>query len=416
MTDTSAQPAGLGWRQVAGAWLGIGTSPGALLVGAGIAARYSISGGQGRLPVFSALLAVATMAALLWFQGRLGLLPPHGEGVSLNEVARRYCTPGMQRALAALIGLGMIGWFGFNIGLGGAALGAWLRLPGWAGPLLLGLPVTALALRGVRVWNRLAMFTTLVVVALVALVTFGWGARQSPLSFEWGHPLGWAADVAAFAGYVSVFSVRAPDFSARLATRKDLAIVILLLCAPLLLIALAGINLFQGAGSSDLVGVLSSGKATALGNVLIALAVVAPTLTTYHSGVPAIRAALGWSERPAMVLLTVVGLGLAVARFDRRLIDWVVVLAASLPPLVIPLAVEAARRRSGLPAQKLSAWVWLPGASLALVLTLVGQPLAPLFGFAAAGLSTLIFYQNRAPTVAAAALSPQEIRPSERLD
>lgn len=377
------------WTDVAGAWLGVGTSPGALLIGAGIAQRY-----QGPVPYLSILVSFTLIFLLIWFQGQVGLAPPLGEGANLTQITSRYFGAAMQRVVAALIALGMIGWFGFNVGLGGAALSSLLRLPEWLGPLLIGLPVLVLSFRGLKSWNFLAALTTLAVLVLVVLVVARLAGRQFPVSTAFGTPTALFTDVAVFIGYISVFSVRAPDFTANLETRRDLLFSDLLLCLPLILVVLAGVALQQGTGSADVVGILAAPGGLAVGNLLIAAAVIAPTFTTLYSGAPALRASVGLSENASMLLITLIGLTLAIARFDLQLIPWVVVLAAMLPPLVIPLAVEFARRRQARVARLIPLWVWLPGALVSMGLTFLEYPLASLAGFAVSALVTVVWYMR----------------------
>ncbi|MGD9092716.1 MAG: hypothetical protein PVF74_07695, partial [Anaerolineales bacterium] len=166
----------------------------------------------------------------------------------------------------------------------------------------------------------------------------------------------------------------------------------LLLCIPILLIALAGITLHQGTGSTDLVLTLASPGGLAIGNLLIALSVIAPTFTTLYSGAPALKTSIGMREKLAMLLITAIGLGLAVLRFDRELISWVSVLAAMLPPLIVPLAVESTQRRRGHPSRLIPIWLWLPGALVSMVLSLFKHPLAALAGLIIAGISTVIWH------------------------
>jgi hypothetical protein len=188
------------------------------------------------------------------------------------------------------------------------------------------------------------------------------------------------ADVAVFVGYISVFSLRTPDFTYRLGNRKDLFTSILLLTSPLLVIALAGVSLQQGTGSADLISILASPGGLAIGNLLITTSVIAPTFTTFYSGAPGLRAAVGLAEKPAMIAIGMIGLILALARFDLWLLSWLSVLGATLPPLVVPLAVEGTRRRLSYPPRIVPIWVWLPGSLIAVALTLLQQPLAPLVG------------------------------------
>ena len=371
------------WTNTAGAWLGIGTSPGALLVGAGIAARYN-----GPIPVFSILLSFVLMFAVLWYQGQLGMAPPYGEGGDLNKITPRYFGPLMQRVIGAVIAIGMIGWFGFNVGLGGAALSALLNLPAFAGPLILSLPILALSLLGMRSWNGLATLTTIVVLVLVALVVVRLSARMVPVTFSFAGPVDTILDMAAFVGYISVFSVRAPDFTTNLTSRKDLVVLEMMLCLPIFFIALAGVGLQQGIGSLDLVRVLARPDGLPIGNLLIAVAVIAPTFTTLYSGTPSLRSAVGIQDRLGMILITGIGLALAIARFDLLLISWVSVLAAMLPPLLVPLAVESSLRRRRASPRLIPIWVWLPGSVISVILTIAKQPLAALIGISLSGIVT----------------------------
>jgi purine-cytosine permease-like protein len=379
------------WKLTAGAWLGIGTSPGALLLGVGIAARYG-----GAVPLFSLLLSILVMALILWFQGLIGLPPPIGEGKNLTQLAPLYLGSTMQRILGAVIGIGMIGWFGFNVGLGAAALSALVNLPQWVTTLILGVPVLVFALMGIQSWNWLAAVTTVSVLVLVALVTFELSARSSPLTLRVGSPANLVADVAIFLGYVSVFSLRTPDFTSRLKTRKDLFISILLLIVPLVAIALAGVGMQQGTGSTDLVETLAGPEGLAIGNLLITLSVIAPTFTTFFSGAPGLKAAVGIDEKIAMFVIGLTGMALSAARFDLLLLPWLSILGSVLPPFVVPLAVEATMRRRNHPPRLIPWWVWLPGSVTAVILTVGGQSLAPMIGMLIAALLTALWqWQER---------------------
>jgi cytosine permease len=360
------------WTHAAGAWLGIGTSPGTLLLGVSISQRYG-----GSIPYISILLSFILMFALLWYQGLLGLNPPIGEGHNLTQISSRYFGKWMQRVVAALIAIGMIGWFGFSVGLGGAAVNTLMGLPNWAGPMILGIPILLFSLRGIRSWNGLAALTTVAVLLLVGLIFSRLGDNNNLLALTIPTPAN---------------SVRAPDFTAGMNSRRDLIINILLLCVPIVFIAIAGVGLHQGNGSADLVAILAAPGGIVLGNILITLSVIAPTLTTLFSGAPALHAATGIKEIPAMVIITAIGLTLAILRFDRQLLSWVIVLAAMLPPLVVPLAVESTRRRRGYPHRILPIWLWLPGALVSMGLTFLKQPLAPLLGLLTAGLVTTLWY------------------------
>lgn len=375
------------WQDVLGAWLGIGTAPGALIVGAGMASRHG-----GPVPLISILISFVAMFAILWFPGLMGVIPPVGDGGKLTEVAPRYFMPGMQRILAALIALGMIGWFGFNVGLGGAALSSLIRLPGYVGPVFIGVSVLIFSLMGIRRWNGLAALTTIAVIVLVVLISIRYSAHLMPVTLSFRNPQLMIADIATFVGYVAVFSLRAPDFTAGFTSRRDLIVSVLLLCAPVVLISLAGIGLQRGTGSTNLVGILAQPGGLAFGNLLVFLAVIAPSFTILYSGAPALRIAVGLDETVGMFVISVIGLGLAVARFDLFLINWLGLLAALLPPLVVPMAAEASRRRRGWEPHHVPIWLWLPGAFVSVLLTIQNQPTAALFGILVSAVFTLVWF------------------------
>ena len=374
------------WQSRAGAWLGIGASPGALLVGAGLAARH-----DGPPPVLPILVGAILMASILAGQGALGLASPAGEGTTLSVLAPRYL-PGLTRALMnALLAAAMVGWFGFNVGLGGAAVSALMSLPGWAGAVLFGGPIIALSFGGIRRWNAIAVVATVSAIVLGIGVTLQLGAPVVPVT---AGPTGGAlalTDLATFIGYAAVFGVRAPDFTAGLRGPRDLAWCVGLFVVPMVGMALAGVALQLGTGSSDLVATLAAPGGRTAGNVLVAAAVVAASFTTTYSGSLALRAVTPLGPRQAVAAVAGPGLILAALRFDRLLLPWLGVLAATLPPLVVPMAVERMCRRRGSPARMVPTWTWLPGSVLAVALVGLGQPIAPVAGLVVAGVATALW-------------------------
>jgi hypothetical protein len=121
----------------------------------------------------------------------------------------------------------------------------------------------------------------------------GWPGRPGP------GPLGPAlADLSGFIGYAAVFALRAPDFSVGLAGRRDLGRCVALFVVPAVVLTLAGVVLHRGTGSDDLVGTLASEGALALGNLLVAASVIAPTFATLYSGTLAVRSITPFGPGP----------------------------------------------------------------------------------------------------------------------
>lgn len=371
------------WTGRAGAWVGLGASPGALVLGAGIASRH-----EGPAPLVALVLAAAAMSVLLWTQGRLGLVPPLGEGQDLSDLGDRYFTSATRRTISWLLAASMVGWFGFNSGLGGAALASILGLPGPFGPLLIGGGVLLLARGGIPRWNAFTLAATAGGLLLVVLVLGQLPRLPPPVGLTWPASTHLALDVAAFIGYVAVFSVRAPDFTVGLGRRSDVWWSIVVLCGGTFGVALTGIVLHRATGVDDVIAVLSREPGLAVGNALIAVAVFAPMLTSVHSGALALRSAARLPLGVGMTLIVTLGVALGVARFDRQLLFWLALLAAALPPVIIPLAAERWHRRRKHPPRRIPVWVWGVPGLLALGLVLLEQPVATSAGLLSAAALT----------------------------
>ena len=422
------------WWNTAGAWLAIGTGPAALVLGAGLADRH-----DGPVPVGALLAGGVAMTVLLLVQGRLGLRPPDGEGRPLAAVLEAYLPRGDRLLVGTLMALAMAGWLGFNAALGGSALASLLGSPKWVGVAVLGLPLLALAAGGLHRWNAIALVTTAAALALIVVIATHDDASstgEASLAAGTGTPSALLTDVAVFVGYVAVFALRAPDFTAGLRGRGDLWACAAILVLPTLIAAAAGTTIALRNDSADLVGHL---RTSDLGTALVVVAVAAPCLTAFHSGGLALRsvvptrrrsartesartesapteagqqvdpARLGGaahptgghrqpppqrlpprlSHRAATAVIGVAGLALATTGFENALLPWLTILAAVLPPLVVPLGWEArARRRQRRPPRAVHAVSWLPAAALGVALTIAGVPGAPLAGLAAAVIGT----------------------------
>lgn len=378
----STAGAGRRWTAAAGAWLGIGAAPATLTMGAAMADRNG-----GAVPIVALLVGGALMAALLYGQGLLGLRKPYGEDGTLTDLAPRYLPDRARTVITVLLGLAMIGWNGFNVGMGGASVAAVTGLPGPVGAVLLAVAVLAVTFASARAGNRIAVLTTLAALALVAVCVMRLSPPTVPVTAALG---GVGPDVAVLVGYVAVFSLRAPDFSKGLSSRRDLAACVALLVLPACLIAVAGAGVWLRTGNPDVVATLaSSGDLAAYGNLFVAAAVFAPALTTTYSGSLAVAAVFPRLPRAAAVLAVAVpGTLLAALRFDLYLLPWLSALAAALPPLVVPMAVEAWRRRRGNLPELVPTWTWAPAAAAATALSLAGVSSAPVLGLAAATVLT----------------------------
>ena len=112
-----------GWLRRVGPWVGIGTSPAALMMGGGVAERL-----QGA----ALLAAIAVGVPLLAGAGRRpGHARPARRACTLAGLTRRAAAHAGSRRTASLAMLAMmLGWFALNASVAGVGLGAPDRGPG----------------------------------------------------------------------------------------------------------------------------------------------------------------------------------------------------------------------------------------------------------------------------------------------
>lgn len=356
-------PAGVPWYRRAGVWIGMGTAPGALNVGGGLATR---------LPTMTLALVVALGVALITglavLNGRLSRQVRR----PLSGRARDTFGNGVAVAIFHLaILLGMMGWVSFYVSLAGASLTDLLGLPAWAGPLALALGLLALFEMGIDRWGILVWLTTLASLALAAYTLTVVGT--TPVVPEPG-PAGLAGFLWGLGTVVSmavVFAVRAGDFTWDLASDADVHRSGASMYLPMVVLLGLGAALYRVAGDWNIADVLARQEAAALGHVFLILSVVSPALSGFHSGTLAVEALVGLPRRPAAGLIALVSFAAGALRFDRQLLGFLDVLGALLPPAlaVMLLAPLFPGRAEGRPA----AAAWLVGAAVGLGLKASGN-------------------------------------------
>lgn len=375
------------WGRHAGAWLAIGTSPGAIVLGAQLADRRA-----GPLPVLSLAFGGGLMVVLLLLQGRLGLLPPRGHGQPFSALSRLYLRGSSRRLVGLAITGGMVGWVGFSIGIGGESLARMTGLPHAGGALCLGAVVLVLVLAGVQRWNVVALFTTVATLVLAPLLLLSLDDVAVPVAASGTGAQDGVGELAAFVGYAAVFMLRAPDFTWGIARPSGVLRCVLLLVVPALLLVLVGaamrLSVGDAAGDATLAGLpLLRVGGVPVGDLLIVLAVLAPAVTAAHSGGMALQIFTGVQARAGMAVLGLVGVLLGILEFQRELLPWLALLAGIVPPIAVPFWVEHARRRRGHEPRWVPWWTWLPASVVGGGLIARGSLEAPL---ASLGLAALL--------------------------
>lgn len=351
------------WYQRAGVWIGLATSPGALVVGGSLAANLPASGLLLVIPTGTLILASVTVAEGIMGRRRR------------EPLARRAAStfgPGLGAGLLNLaMAFGTLGWLSFYLGIAGFSLAKLLNLSDWSGPLLLAGGSLMLNELGLTRWNALVWVTTISAMsaAIIALTVVepqpvvGVPGTFGLVGFFWG--------IGNVVSYSTVFAVRCSDFTWDLATDtdviKDGAIFLLLLIVSL---GIGGI-LYQTTGGWNLADVLARTPSARLGHIFLVLAVIGPILSNLHSGSLAIESLASLKKRYGVFLMGLVGFLLGATRFDHRLIPFLDLLGAILPPALAVLLAVAVIRQKVRPSVALLAW--LAGSGAALVFKFQGQ-------------------------------------------
>lgn len=356
VADHPSPATGIPWYRRAGIWIGIGTGPGVIVVGGGLAASLSLPALLLAIPIGA--LALAALAVGQSVMSRRLRLPLAGRAVHAFG-------PGFGAGfLNLMVALSMMGWFSFYVGISGFSLSDLLQLPGWVGPLLIAGTLWVLSQLGLNRWNFVVWVTTL--SALLAA-----GARPSPAAgggftapqLLWG--------IGTVVSYGIVFAMRSSDFTWDLATDSDVVKSGLAFLIPFLILLGVGVLLFQATGEWNLADILARKPSAALGHLFLILAVISPALSGLHSAVLALESISPLSRQHGLILMSLVGFLLGATRFDHHLLwflDW---RGAVLPPaLVVMLAVAVLPQK---PPATAALAGWLAGAAVAIVLKAEGQ-------------------------------------------
>jgi hypothetical protein len=364
MSNTNhPSPSMVSWYRRAGIWIGIGTGPGVIVVGGGLAANLSLPVLLLAIPIGA--LALAALAVGQSVMSRRLRLPLAGRAVHAFG-------PGFGAGfLNLMVALSMMGWFSFYVGISGFSLSDLFKLPGWVGPLVIAIALFILSQLGLNRWNFVVWITTLsaLAVAIIALLTVG----AKPASATGGgftlSELLWG--IGTVVSYGIVFAMRSSDFTWDLATDADVVKSGLAFLIPFLILLGVGVLLYQATGDWNLADILAQKPSAALGHLFLILAVISPALSGLHSASLALESISPLRRRHSVIVMCIVGFILGATRFDHHLLwflDW---RGAILPPaLVVMLAVAMLRQK---PSASAALTGWLVGAAVAIVLKAQGQ-------------------------------------------
>ncbi|MFN8111032.1 MAG: hypothetical protein U0Y82_14500, partial [Thermoleophilia bacterium] len=307
-----------GWLKRVGPWVGIGTSPAALMTGGGLA-----QGLQGWVLVATIVAGTAALVGLAVAQGDLGQrLHSHLGGVVSGPLGRE----GARRVASLVMLLMMLGWFGVNVGVAGTATGRLLGIPDRLGMVLFALLALALTWRGVGHLSAAALAAGVSTVVVTA-IGLHLAADRHPLVLTSAHtathPISTIAGASMVVGYGAAFALRTPDFTSDLARRRHV-----LWCGlagmgvPLVVFAVAGASLQAATGTWNLADVLRSLGSDTLAYLLVMVGFFGSVMTNLYSGALALGAAVRVRHHPAMLAVLVVGLVIAAGGFSGRMLGY----------------------------------------------------------------------------------------------
>jgi cytosine permease len=279
--------------------------------------------------------------------------------------------------LTMVLVLAIVGWCGFYVGVGGAALSDLLAVHQWVGVLLLGAVVGGLTLAGQNRWNALLYVTAAAAVALtvftVALVPATPPARVA-------HPslvAGLVSGVGGVVSYAIVFTMRVPDFTVDIRSERDVWLAGLTMLVPLLVLMVLGVWLYARTGLFHIADVLREADAPAAGQMFLVASAVAPAVTAAYSTAISIDSIRSTPHRTTMLAAVAAAVLLGAQRFDLRIIGFLEAVGAVVPAaLVVLLLWPRLRLRRGSP-HALGAWA--VGSAVALAL----RPVSPFAGLVA---------------------------------
>ncbi len=371
-----------GWLRRLGPWVGIGTSPVALMVGGGVAEGNE----RGYLlaAVVAGTLALAVLAAA---QGILGQRRRARLVALASDSLGRL---GGRRIASPVLALMMVGWFGFNTGVAGAGLGRLIGAPDRAGMAIFAALMLAVAWRGLNAlsWTALAAGVATVVLAVEGL-RLALDGREGPLLGD-GAPqssLGLLPAIAVMIGYGAAFALRTPDFTHDLAAPRQVVWCAAIgLALPLAAFATAGAILQISTGTWNLVHTLERLGSPTVAYAFVALGFTGSVLTNLHSGAISLEDAVpGLTHRSGLVATAFAGTALATLDFADRMIPFLTAMALAAPCLIGVLWLDEIRgRRSDAPYRPVGIWAWAIGIGVGVSLRAAGSPLALPAGLAAA--------------------------------
>jgi cytosine permease len=358
-----------------------------MMVGAGIASQVGPA---------VALPAVIGGSLVVYALGAVHGLEALRTRAAMGASVRRVFGAGAPSVLFTLvIVLAMIGWCGFYLGVGGAALSDLLSLNQVGGALLLGAACAGLALLGQNTWNSLVYLTAGSAVALTVFTVTAISASPPAEVPDPSFGQGVVTGIGGVVAYAIVFTMRAPDFTVDLEAPRDVWLAGLTMLVPLVVVMTIGVWLYGRTGLFDIGGVLRRTERPEAEQLFLALSAIAPAVTVIYSSAISIESMRRIRHELVVIAISTAAFVLGAVRFDLRLVAFLQALGAVVPSALAVMLVHPRLDPAPSPALSLSAWAAGSASALAV------RSIEPFWGFVVGGLVTaasLWMLSKAAPT------------------
>ena len=212
------------WYNRAGIWIGVGINPASITLGGNLATKLDAN---------YLLWVVPIGAFCLWAICFLSGIIGRRQRTKFIEWSSATFGVGTGAILINLsMALGMTGWSGFQMGLGGTSLANLFGInqATWIGVLGMGILVFVLGNLEVNRWNWFVWFTTMsslamAIIAAVLAVQLSQGAGAAPASVTIdSFPRSIFSVITAVIAYAALFALRSTDFTWDLVSDRDVFI------------------------------------------------------------------------------------------------------------------------------------------------------------------------------------------------
>ena len=345
------------WHRRVGVWIGIGTGPGVLMVGGGLASQLSVPLLTLAIPLGAVCLTALAVGEGFISWRRRERVAERAEGTFGGAIGGDLFN--------LVIALGTAGWLSFYLSMVAFAWGTHLGFPIWASSLIMACGMLALSYVGIDRWNLLIVLTGLSTLGVAAFALLA--VEPAPVSPSTDATLsGLLWGVGSVVSVGVLFAARTGDFTADLESASDVIKVGLGLLAPLVVFLSIGSFAYRTLGDWNLADLLARAQSPLVGNIFLLIASVANVLGAFHSGTLAIDNLTPLNKRWGAAVMALVGFAVGATRFDRQLLLFLDVLGAVVPSaLIVMLAAAVVRGRV---ARWIALASWGLGAAAALIL------------------------------------------------